>query len=92
MGGEKKMKALQRGAEEGKKMKSPEFEMLGIVLELFISLPCELIPISVKSAHNLLSANPPGTRPQTRGQSGRHMHVLSSGDGIWRCLRGLNFN
>lgn len=73
-------------------MKSPKHEILEIVLELFIFLPCELIPISVGSAHNLLSTNLPGTRLQTRGQSIMRVHVLSSGAGIWRCLRGLNFN
>lgn len=49
--------------------------MLEIVFELFIFLCCELIPISVGSAHKLLSTNLPGTPPVTRGQSVMRVHV-----------------
>lgn len=90
--GKKDKSFAKRSRRGGKKLKSPKLEMLQIVLELFIYLPCELIPVSVGSAHNLLSTNLPGTRLQTRGQNVMRVHVLSSGAGIWRCLRGLNFN
>lgn len=88
--GETRWKLCKEEQKRGKKMKSPsaKLEMLEIVLELFIFLPCELIPISVGSAHNLLSTNLPGTRPLTRGQSVMRVHVLSSRAGIWWCLRG----